>query len=195
VNDKIKFKELLTVLCEIHDKKLSQTLADIYWESLSPFTDEQCEKAFKELILTNKFFPKPADFIEMLRGNKADRATEAWILVLNTVKRVGNYESVRFADPVIHSVLQVMGGWDHLAATMTIDEEKWKQKEFERLYQVMEKRGNHPKYLPGTCEMQNGTQQISVYEERTGKKFVQEIIEIGFEEQKQIEDNGKSGSQ
>jgi hypothetical protein len=186
MNDKIKFKELMTALCELHDKKLSQTLTDIYWESLNQFTNEQCETVFKELILTSRFFPKPADFMEILKGKKEHNATIAWIEVLNAIKRIGNYESVKFADPVIHSVLQVMGGWDQLAETMTTDEEKWKQKEFEKLYQVMERRGNHPTYLPGTCENNNTPQMIAEYEQRTGNKFKQEIIEIGFEEQKKI---------
>lgn len=186
MQDEIKFKEYLSLLCEVFERKISQSLTDLYWKVLEPFNNEQCEAAFKEVVYSNKFFPKPADFIEILRGKKGDRSTAAWILVLNAVKRVGNYESVRFADPVIHSVIQVMGGWDRLAGTMTLDEEKWKQKEFERLYQVMERRGNHPEYLPGYCEMQNGAQQIVAYEDRTGKKWKREIIEIGFEEQKQI---------
>lgn len=186
MQDEIKFKEYMSMLCELYDKRMTQLLTNLYWKVLETFTDEQCEGAFKEIIYSSKFFPKPADFIEILRGKKGDQAVEAWITVLNAIKRIGNYESVKFSDPVIHSVLQVMGGWDHLASTLTTDEEKWKQKEFERLYVVMERRGNHPVYLPGTCEMQNGAQQIAAYEDRTGKKWKQEIIEIGFEEQKQI---------
>jgi len=172
MNDKIKFKELITALCELHDKKLSQTLADIYWESLKQFTDEQCIKVFKELILTSRFFPKPVDFIEILKGKEEHNATIAWIEVLNAVKSVGNYQSVKFSDPVIHSVIQVMGGWEKLASTMTSDEEKWKQKEFEKLYQVMERRGKHPEYLPGTHEMENF---------RMGNELDREIIKIGLD--------------
>jgi len=64
---------------------------------------------------------------------------------------------VRFDDPVIHAVIEAMGGWVRLAGDMKADEEKWKQKEFERLYQVLSKnpRDNVPSYLPGLCEIQN----------------------------------------
>lgn len=186
MRNELKFKEYMTMLCEIHDKTLSDTMRDLYWKILEPYTDEQCEKAFKDAVYFNKFFPKPADLIEILSGDKKDRATEAWVEVLGSIRSIGNYESVRFSNPVIHSVIQVMGGWDNLAATMLVDEEKWKQKEFEKLYHVMERRGNHPDYLPGTCEMQNGSMQIKEYEERTGKKWKQEIIGIGFENKKQI---------
>ena len=186
MKNEIMFKEYMTLLCELHDRVLSDMMKGLYWKVLEPFTDEQCEAAFKEIIYSNKFFPKPADFTEILRGKKSDQAIEAWILVLGAIKKTGNYKSVEFADPVIHSVINVMGGWDQLAATMTTDEEKWKQKEFEKLYQVMERRGDHPKYLMGYNEMQNTPSMIADYEHRTGKKFEKKIIEIGFEEQKQI---------
>jgi len=172
MKNEVKFKEYMTILCELHDRVLSDMMKDLYWKILEPFSDEQCEAAFKEIIYSSRFFPKPVDFVEILRGKKADRATEAWIEVLNAIKRIGNYESVKFADPVIHSVLQVMGGWDELAATMTVDEEKWKQKEFERLYEVIAGRGGkHPDYLPGTTEMEN---------HKLGHEVHPEIIEIGF---------------
>lgn len=171
MKNEIKFKEYMTMICEMFDKKLSDMMKDLYWKMLEHFTDEQCEKVFQEIILSSKFFPKPADFMEILKGKKQDQATIAWIEVLNAVKRIGNYESVKFADPVIHSVLQVMGGWDQLAATMTTDEEKWKQKEFERLYQVMERRGDHPDHLLGFNELNNSPAMIAEYEERTGKSL------------------------
>ena len=186
MKNETKFKEYMSLLSETFDKPVSGSLSDLYWKILEPFTDEQCEKAFKEVLYTTKFFPKPADFMEILKGKKEHNATIAWIEVLNAIKRIGNYESVKFSDPVIHSVLQVMGGWDQLAATMITDEEKWKQKEFEKLYQVMERRGDHPKYLPGTHEMNNTPAMIAMYEDRTGLTWEQEVIEIGFEEQKQI---------
>jgi len=179
MRDEIKFKEYMSLLSETFDKPVSGSLNDLYWKILEPFTDEQCESAFKEIIYSSKFFPKPADFMEILKGKKEHRATEAWIEVLNAIKRIGNYESVKFSDPVIHSVLQVMGGWDKLAATMTVDEEKWKQKELERLYSIMGGRGNHPEYLPGTVEMENS--RLGFPDKKP------EIIKIGFSnEQKQI---------
>ena len=50
-----------------------------------------------------------------------------------------------------------MGGWQQFCGMLT-EEEKWKAKEFERLYVVISERqsANHPKYLPGTHEVING---------------------------------------
>jgi hypothetical protein len=172
MNDREKFLKNMALICDMNDRKISEPLTDLYWKILEPFTDEECENAFKKIIQTCRFFPKPVDFMEILKGKKQDQATIAWIEVLNAVKRIGNYESVKFTDPVIHSVINVMGGWDQLAATMTTDEEKWKQKEFERLYEVISSRdGKHPEYLPGTHEQQNF---------RMGNEYEREIIKIGF---------------
>jgi len=186
MKNEIKFKEYMTMLCELHDKILSDMMKDLYWKVLEPFNDEQCEDAFKELIYSTRFFPKPVDLIEILQGKKQDQATLAWLDVLGAVKAVGNYKSVKFSNPAIHSVINAMGGWPQLCM-MESKDEKWKQKEFERLYEVMTLRGGkHPAYLPGTHENSNTPAMIALYEERTGKKFHQDIIAIGYEEQKQI---------
>jgi hypothetical protein len=188
MKNEIKFKEYMTMICELYDKTLSDMMKDLYWKMLEPFTDEQCEKTFKEIILTRTFFPKPVDFLEILQGKKENKATLKWLEVLESVKRIGNYQSIKFSDPVIHSVINAMGGWPQLCM-MEIKEEKWKQKEFERLYEIIgERGGNHPKYLPGTCENENTPHMIAMYEERTGKKFKQEIVEIGFNETKLLQD-------
>lgn len=171
----IKFKEYMTLLCELHDRILSDTMKDIYWKILEKFSDDECERAFKELIYSTKFFPKPADFLEVLCGKKENRATEAWLDVLNAVARIGNYQSVKFSDPLIHSVIQAMGGWPQLCM-MDNDEVKWKQREFERLYDVIATRnGSHPDYLPGIHELENF---------RTGHDINQEVVRIGFDKNK-----------
>ncbi|MCX5829307.1 MAG: DUF6475 domain-containing protein [Deltaproteobacteria bacterium] len=176
MKNEVKFKELFTLVCELYDKKVSATLAGIYWETLKPFTDDQCERAFKEAMLTLKFFPKPVDLLEILRGKAEDRATLAWIKVIEAVRRIGHYQSVQFGDPVIHSVFKFWGGWS-VTVNGDWDESnlKWKQKEFEKLYATMSQDNNHPRYLPGKCEIDNAAR---------GFDIKSEIIKIGFENEK-----------
>lgn len=151
----IKFKEYMTLLGEIHGKEITLALKDLYWKMLKPFSDEQCERAFEALIMSARFFPKPVDFIEQICGKQGDQGTAAWVTVIKAVSRVGNYRSVRFTDPVIHGVIEVMGGWPEFCM-MQADDVKWKQKEFERLYQVMQANGGKfPDHLPGTHELEN----------------------------------------
>lgn len=180
------FGEFILAIGEMFDKEISDVLRQLYWNSLEPFTDEQCKKAFNEIILSSRFFPKPVDIIEAIRGTQGNRATEAWIQTLNAIRRIGTYQSVKFDDPVIHAVIEHMGGWPEMG-NMLVDEEKWKQKEFERLYPIMEARGNLPDYLPGREEISN-----------TSKGYIEHItppIMIGGKECLRIEDskNSKKG--
>ena len=78
------------------------------------------------------------------------------------MRRIGVYESVSFADPVVGSVIETMGGWIRLG-DMLQNEEKWKQKEFERLYEILVVNGgHHPKSLPGIMEMENAVRGYKV---------------------------------
>lgn len=176
--DELKFAELMAVLAEVYDdgRPPSKLKMEVYYRALEQFDIGDIEKAVKGLIYgrVTASFPKPAEIIQEIRGTTSNQATGAWIDVLDTIKRVGHYQSVKFADPVIHSVINVMGGWPRLAGEMLIDDEKWKQREFERLYEVLSKnpRGKHPDYLPGWIEVDNNAK---------GHQVETEIIKIGYE--------------
>ena len=157
MKNKKTFANFILAIGEMFDKDISQALRDIYWKALEPFSDAQCAKAFNAIILSSRFFPKPVDVIEAIRGTGETRAITAWGQVLKAIQAQGAYQSVKFSDPVIHSVVEFMEGWPKLCGTLT-DELKWKQKEFERLYKTMEGRGEHAEYLPGIMEIDNGAQ-------------------------------------
>jgi hypothetical protein len=166
-----KFKEYMTVLGELFDKSISELLMFTYWKILEPFDDDSCKKAFEAVTATAKFFPKPADFLEILSGRREEQAARAWIEVVTAVRRIGNYQSVKFSNPMIHSVVQAMGGWPEFCMMKSKDE-TWRQREFERLYAVISAHpGKHPEYLPGTCEIQNSA---------NGFEVKPQIVKIGF---------------
>lgn len=151
------FLEYMTALGEYHRTKVSKVLMDIYWTGLEPYTDEQCKKAF-DLCFTEETYgfpkiPVMKKFMGVCEDYKTDeaKASIAWTEVDNAVRTVGNYASVQFSDPVIHSVIKAMGGWSTLCQC-TNDEWKWKRVEFEKLYPTMAKRGGHDGYLIGDAE-------------------------------------------
>ena len=149
------FQENMALLGEVFDKSISAVLMETYWQTLFPFSDPDCQAAFKQIIASKKFFPKPADFLEILQGKPDDdKPSLAWAMVDRAVRRIGPYDSVKFPDPVIHSVIESMGGWVAFQNCSEADW-KWKRKDFESLYRVMEKQHEHPKYLPGGVEMHN----------------------------------------
>ena len=177
MKNKKSFIKYMATLAVIFDKELTDALAEVYWQVLEPFSDEDCDKAFQKVMATSRFWPKPADFLEVLQGTEEEKAVNAWIEVDRAMKRIGTYSSVTFKDHVIHSVIETMGGWISLGETCS-SEWKWKQKEFERLYTFMEKRADHPGHLPGLIEIDNQARGFSI----------EPPVRIGFEERKQLEE-------
>ena len=62
----------MILIGELFDKNLSEELLDIYWQILEPFNDEQCEQAFKKVMASAKWYPKPADILEYLIPKRFD---------------------------------------------------------------------------------------------------------------------------
>jgi len=153
MKDEIKFKEFMAGIGVIFDKDISDNLASVYWKIFEPFSDEDCENAFNQIITTCKFFPKPVEFLEILRGRSDDNSIRAWILVDEAMRKHGNYASIDFGEPKIHRIVEILGGWDYLG-TLTEEEWKWKRKEFESLYQAI-KRPDGPDRVIGICEKAN----------------------------------------
>jgi len=182
-SDAEQFAKLMGVLAEVFDdgKEPSAFKVEVYFKTLERFSVEQLSQAVESMVVNRVYpsFPKPAEIIEAIQGKQEDRATLAWVKVLETVRRVGSYQSVKFDDPAIHSVIEAMGGWIELG-NMSVNDEKWKQKEFEKLYRVIAKRGNHPKYLIGITEHKNSMMGFH--------KHIPEPILIGdFREVKKIQ--------
>jgi len=152
--DKPKFLEIMTAFCERDNKSLGKFALRMYFESLKDLSIEEFEQAAVVLFQTHKFFPKPADFREALGLSSENDAILAWSQVVRAAKHIGAYESVQFSDPVIHSVIEAMGGWIGFCDTPET-ELKWKAKEFQTLYKAMKAKTGHPVYLPGIVERDN----------------------------------------
>lgn len=157
MKDKKAFMEFMNLEGEIHKKELSELIIETYWKILAPFTDEECKKVFLEIVKYSKFFPKPYDLLIRLEGKQGDRAIQAWLATRKAIKEKGYYDSVKFDDPVIHSVIQAMGGWMQLSEELpaSFEDSQWYEKEFIRLYNLFSRKWDHPKYLMGCFEIES----------------------------------------
>jgi Domain of unknown function (DUF6475) len=162
MKNKTEFLKYMTALSEIKNKPLSQLTIEMYWQTLQEYSDELCIMAFTRAIKEIKFFPQPCELIDFITG--ADDISlitmKAWTAVVEAVKSIGNYRSVQFDEPAIHSCIEVMGGWEYFC-NATNEEWKWKRIEFEKLFPVMLKKGNHLPYLQGITEQD---QRLKNYE-------------------------------
>lgn len=112
--DKAKFSTLVTEVLAFYGKDVSRFAMSVWWEACKGFDFEQVAKAFNAHAIDaerGQFPPKPADVVKALQGTRTDRARMAWGKAFDAMQRVGAYQSVAFDDPVIHAVLEDLGGW------------------------------------------------------------------------------------
>lgn len=148
-----KFDENLFMLAETFRVELSQMQLRAYKLVLSKYTDQQIEEGFLQAIATLKFFPKPAEIIELIEGKPSDQAILAWEKLLQAIQEHGSYYSVIFEDGRIAQTVELMGGWLQICA-MTIDETHWRMTDFTKIYQGLP--GSiEPKKLIGRHEQEN----------------------------------------
>ena len=159
--DKAKFLMLMTAITELHQKKLSKQLLDIYWNALKHFEFKDVQLAMNRLILdpdVGQFMPKPADIARYIDGDSETRALNAWGKVMCAVRQVGAWDSVIFDDPIIHIVLTEMGGWVSLCRKQE-SELSFIFKEFEKRYRkcLIKRPTAYPERLRGKLEQNSAS--------------------------------------
>lgn len=157
-HDRGSFYALMTGLFEMYGKKASPELLEIYFGALKAYELADLQRAANHHALdpdAGQFMPKPADFVRHIDGSKATRAMRGWCTVDRAIREIGPYQSVVFDDPIIHVVLQDMGGWLALCETKTEDDLKFRRHEFEKRYQGYALQGgvtDYPARLIGLSE-------------------------------------------
>ena len=153
MKDEILFKEYMTGLGEIHGKEISDTIKNIYWKTLKPFSDEECQRAFEIIIQKSRFFPKPVDFLEILQVEEADgdRAAIAWGEVMSRLQS-DPYNPTSWHDNMIPDCINRLGGWDHLCRSTT-KELAWIEKRFAELYKALSRREPFPQIEGGKIRL------------------------------------------
>lgn len=152
-NNRPKFAELLATISEICKENLTGMQAEMYWQLLKKYTLPDVEKALFSHMQNpdaGRFMPKPADIIGRLEGSEKSRGMQAWSKVYRAIGYPGGSQSVVFDDPIIHVVINDMGGWVKVASLEEKDA-PWRAKEFEERYgsYLAKGIGSYPRMLPG----------------------------------------------
>lgn len=136
---------------------------------LSRYQFEQIDYAFQKYMSESSFMPKPADIVKIIDGNPTDKATLAWNKVLCAIRDIGEYQSICFDDPIIHVVLQEMGGWSKICR-ITDDKVPFVAQDFSKRYQTkaavgVERLEGVPRALSGYFAVTNKSGGIEAQEE------------------------------
>ena len=150
------FFGLMGLLDETFTKESSKLRTDIYFGSLADFDIEQIQKAVAVAIKTLKFYPKPAELLEIICGSVEDRAEIAWMAV---VEHLDSGASVIFDDPIIPRViLHLWGSWPELCINLYADKIPFMAKDFKSSYRALARSREkfEPIKLVGFHEQHNG---------------------------------------
>ena len=140
----------VTALCEMFNRRMTDTTLMAYGIGLEGMTDEQIQHAASRAMRECKFMPTPAElreFAGQLTGT--DRATLAWEIALKATS-LGPYQHVDFEDKTINATIRNLGGWVTFTGRLTdAESEKWLRQEFIKAYHVYAKSGvPHESSLP-----------------------------------------------
>lgn len=123
--DSQRFRQLITGVYSFYRKEVSEFQLSVWWEAMKALDYDAVKDAFNRHLLNpdnGQFEPKPADVVKLVGGGAADRALIAWTKFDMAVQYVGSYDTVVFDDPIIHQVVEDMGGWIGLCAK---DAKEW----------------------------------------------------------------------
>lgn len=132
--DKKEFFKIIAGLGEMFGKTISDTLYELYWQALKDLSFEDFNKTANSLGQTTKFFPKPVEFRDQVLPDIAAQASLAYAKLEKAFTQAGVYKTVVFDDPVIHAVVENLGGWVSYC-NLPDEELKWYRKDFEKKYQ------------------------------------------------------------
>jgi hypothetical protein len=143
-----RFFELLKAMGEFYGKSFSDIVLEMWFTDLNRFDYGSIKKAFaihRQNPDNGKFMPKPGDIIRILEGTSKDNSFVAWSKIRESIGKVGAYQTVVLDDPIIHRVVQDMGGWIRLCH---IDEKElpFIANEFKSRYQGFKSQGEIPDY-------------------------------------------------
>lgn len=112
--EKPKLLALIADVMAFYGKDTSKFALGVWWEACRPFDLDQVRGALNAHAMdpeSGVFAPKPADLVRLLHGTATDRSRKAWGKLMDAMQRVGAYQTVVFDDPVIHAVVEDLGGW------------------------------------------------------------------------------------
>lgn len=123
-NDAHKFSVLITDVLGFYKQDTSKFTMKVWWGACQRFDYEQVARALEAHAMSpdrGQFPPKPADIVRQLEGTQTDKSAVAWGKAHDAAGTVGAYQDAVFDDPLIHVVIDDLGGWPKFCRTETAE--------------------------------------------------------------------------
>jgi hypothetical protein len=166
-NDQLRLAAVLADVHAFYRQDFSEFALTVWTQAMAPFDVAAVERALGQHAMnpdSGQWCPKPADIVKMLQGSTKDSANLAWSTVDYAIRTRGDQYSVVFDDPLIHRVVEDMGGWVKLCR-VDVEQYPFTQNEFVTRYRGYKMRGEVPPYpskLIGAPEDYNARQGYPV---------------------------------
>lgn len=110
-------------------------------------------------------FPLPGDIRAEIVGTPDSRAQAAWLRLERAAIDIGPWQSVTFADPVLHVAIRQAGGWPSVCDWFRLDEKQlgFRRHHFLETYRTLAQRGAgraDDRHLPGIAEATNAETRV-----------------------------------
>lgn len=179
------FADTLGTLALLLDYELSEKKIAAYLKLLTGKGYAQADilAAIDQASETCKFFPKPAEIIELITGGKGggQDPTVAWREVLDALEIYGSYRDVEFKDGAIAAAIDGLGGWPALGA-MTYEDMTYQKiaAQFAKLYSEAVRVGAHkrPGLVVGRDSIANNSNGYQVDALPAQARTVKELAEV-----------------
>ena len=136
--EKKKIAEAFTALCELHEKQISPVASKMYIEVLKEFSADQITLAISQSIKKHKWFPKPAELIELIIGSSPkieDIAETQANFVITQVRKLGSWRTPVFTDPITRDLMNSRFKFTSLCQ-QTESDMQWFAKQFKDAYRA-----------------------------------------------------------
>lgn len=114
----VRFATALGVLGDVFNEPVTDIRTEAYFAALEDLDGEAVLKAMHDCTRESKFFPRPAEIRERVKGKSEDRAELAWGALLKEIRRVGYMGWPTLPEPTMDAIKAVWGNWRHLCETL-----------------------------------------------------------------------------
>jgi hypothetical protein len=175
-----RFCELMSVLAERFDKKVTPLTLEFDFGALEAFTIEQVERAVKFLYKSAQWYPKPVEIIEAIQGKAENRAEKAWEKFVDAVRKGGQMKSVYSDDSkLLRSVQLLYGSWIKACEELPPVTNPMHANHRTQFLAVYSNCTDGLPYLKGLRESSGSAPAQCFGKLGDGETFVQSIIHIG----------------
>ena len=143
-NDNLRKTLAIVGLAEMTRHTISETAIRMYVQAADQVPADAFEAAILQWSKRNKFFPAPAEIIELCgmgETSHADRAVLAFSAFEQAVVDVGGYKSPDFDDQTINATVRNLGGWSRACEMPCSEFDKFYRPQFLKTYEVLSRTG------------------------------------------------------